>query len=120
MLQQDYGNLEFIIVNDRSTDNTGAILAQMEKKHPRLQVHTVTTLPPGWLGKNHALQYGAERATGEIVLFTDADVVMQPDTIARAVSYLYDNQIDHLCIMPNIRISGRLMGIFIKIGRAHV
>src|SRR3972149_700315 len=33
MLQQDYGNLEFIIVNDRSTDNTGAILAQMEKKH---------------------------------------------------------------------------------------
>ena len=113
MLQQDYGNLEFIIVNDRSTDNTGAILAQMEKEHPRLQVHTVTTLPPGWLGKNHALQYGAERATGEIVLFTDADVVMQPDTIARAVSYLYDNQIDHLCIMPAIRISSRLMGIFI-------
>lgn len=113
VLNQDYINLEFIIVNDRSTDNTGAILAQMEKEHPRLQVHTVTTLPPGWLGKNHALQYGAERATGEILLFTDADVVMAPDTVSRAVSYLCDRQMDHLCIMPAIRFSGRLMGIFI-------
>jgi glycosyltransferase involved in cell wall biosynthesis len=113
VLKQDYTNLEFIVVNDRSTDNTGPILAQMEKEQPHLQVHTVTTLPPGWLGKNHALQYGAERATGEILLFTDADVVMAPDTVSRAVGYLYANQIDHLCIMPNIRISSRLMGIFI-------
>jgi glycosyltransferase involved in cell wall biosynthesis len=113
VLKQDYPNLEFIVVNDRSTDNTGGILAQMEKEQPHLQVHTVTTLPPGWLGKNHALQYGAERATGEILLFTDADMVMAPDTVSRAVGYLYANQIDHLCIMPNIRISSRLMGIFI-------
>ena len=113
LLKQDYTNLEFIIVNDRSTDNTGTILAQMKKMHPCQQVHTVTTLPPGWLGKNHALQYGAERATGEILLFTDADVSMQPDTVSRAVSFLCDNQIDHLCIMPVIRVSGWLMGIFI-------
>jgi glycosyltransferase involved in cell wall biosynthesis len=113
MLQQDYSNLEFIIINDRSADNTTAILEQMQKEHPRLQVHTITDLPRGWLGKNHALQCGAEWATGEILLFTDADIVMQPDTVSRAASCLHDQDIDHLCIMPNIRISGRLMGIFI-------
>ena len=113
MLQQDYDNLEFILINDRSTDNTGTILAEMGKADLRLHVYAITELPPGWLGKNHALQFGAEKATGEILLFTDADVVMQPDTISRAVSYLCDRQIDHLCIMPAIRISGRLMGIFI-------
>jgi glycosyltransferase involved in cell wall biosynthesis len=113
MLQQDYSNLEFIIVNDRSTDNTGATLEQMQKEHPRLQVHTINDLPRGWLGKNHALQYGAERATGEILLFTDADIVMRPDTVSRSASYLRDHHLDHLCIMPNIRISSGLMGIFI-------
>ena len=113
MLQQDYSNLEFIIVNDRSTDNTGATLEQMQKEYPRLQVHTINDLPRGWLGKNHALQYGAERATGEILLFTDADIVMRPDTVSRSASYLRDHHLDHLCIMPNIRISSGLMGIFI-------
>ena len=113
MLQQDYGNLEFIIVNDRSTDNTGTILAEMERQDSRLHVYEIKVLAPGWLGKNHALQFGAEKATGEILLFTDADVVMQPDTVFRAVSYLCVRQIDHLCILPTIRISSRLMGIFI-------
>ena len=113
MLQQDHGNLEFILSNDRSTDNTGNILAELEKTDPRLHVYDITELPPGWLGKNHALQSGAAKATGEILLFTDADVVMQPDTVSRAVSYLCDRQLDHLCILPTIRISGRLMGIFI-------
>jgi len=113
LLQQDYGNFEIIIVNDRSTDSTATILAEMEKLHPDLQVYTITELPPGWLGKNHALQFGAERAGGDILLFTDADVIMRPDTLSRAVAWLQENNIDHLCLMPGIRISGPLMGIFV-------
>jgi len=113
ILQQDYGNIEFILVNDRSTDSTGAILAAMEKTHPNLQIHTITDLPPGWLGKNHALQFGAERAGGEILLFTDADVIMHPDTVSRAVACLQKESIDHLCVMPMIRTSGPLLGIFV-------
>ena len=74
VLNQDYESLEFIIINDRSTDQTGAILTRMEKADPRLRVLRITELPLGWLGKNHALYYGAQNATGEWLLFTDADV----------------------------------------------
>lgn len=113
VLTQDYGNLEFILINDRSTDATASILEEMSKAEPRLQVHTIAQLPPGWLGKNHALHYGAARASGDILLFTDADVSMQPDTITRAVSYLCRREVDHLCLMPRIIISGWMMGVFI-------
>ena len=49
----DYGPLEIIVVNDRSTDATGAILDAMAERHPRLQVIHLKELPPQWLGKCH-------------------------------------------------------------------
>ncbi len=113
ILQQDYPQLEFIIINDRSTDNTGAILKELAAADARLNVVEITELPPGWLGKNHALHYGATRASGEIFLFTDADVIMQPSTLRRAINYLQDNQLDHLAIAPIITVHGHVYGIFI-------
>src|SRR5210317_2073355 len=71
ILAMDYADLEVIAVNDRSIDRTGAILKQMQKQYPDLQIYDISELPEGWLGKNHALQYGAERARGEYLLFTD-------------------------------------------------
>jgi len=112
VLKQDYGNLEFIIINDRSTDGTGTILAEMQREDSRLHIYEIKVLPSGWLGKNHALQFGAERATGEILLFTDADVIMQPSSISRAVRYLLDKKLDHLAIAPVINMPGYLLGVF--------
>jgi glycosyltransferase involved in cell wall biosynthesis len=111
VLAEDYRNLEFIVVNDRSTDETGRILDQMARKDPRLHVVHVTDLPPGWLGKTHALHFGAERATGEWLLFTDADVVMEHSVISRAIGYLLRNQIHHLAIAPHMRMSGTLLNM---------
>jgi glycosyltransferase involved in cell wall biosynthesis len=54
----DYADLEVIVVNDRSVDQTGVVLEQMQKQYPGLQIHDISVLPEGWLGKNHALQYG--------------------------------------------------------------
>jgi cellulose synthase/poly-beta-1,6-N-acetylglucosamine synthase-like glycosyltransferase len=87
VLALDYPDLEVIAINDRSTDATGRILKRFAASEPRLKVYHIEELPEGWLGKNHALWYGANRADGELLLFTDADVVMAKDSLARAVSY---------------------------------
>jgi glycosyltransferase involved in cell wall biosynthesis len=112
LLRQDYQELEFIILNDRSTDQTGAILAEMSAANTQLRVMNVTELPPGWLGKNYASYQGAAAATGELLLFTDADVVMEPSTLARAVSYLTANQLHHLAVMPKVQMPSLPLRVF--------
>lgn len=112
VLHQDYPNAECIVINDRSTDQTAAILAEMARQDARLHVITISELPPGWLGKNYALYRGAEVATGELILFADADVVMDRTALARAVTYLTKRQLQHLAALPEIRMPGVLLGMF--------
>lgn len=112
ILRQDYANLEVIAVDDRSTDRTGAILDRVAGTDPRLRIVHLKELPPGWLGKNYALAHGAEQASGDLLLFTDADVVMQPSTVSRAVGYLLEHRIDHLAIAPDVRMPGALLKLF--------
>ncbi|MBW3598394.1 MAG: glycosyltransferase, partial [Planctomycetes bacterium] len=100
LLALEYENLELIVVNDRSTDATGEVLQRVAAEHPELNVVHLTELPEGWLGKNHALHYGTMQAKGDWLLFTDADVVMAPSTLARAMKYVQEQQLDHLCIAP--------------------
>jgi cellulose synthase/poly-beta-1,6-N-acetylglucosamine synthase-like glycosyltransferase len=64
LLGQDYPDLEIVAINDRSEDRTGAILDALAREDPRLRVAHVTSLPEGWLGKNHAMREGASRAGG--------------------------------------------------------
>src|SRR5580658_8576158 len=90
LLALDYDNYEVIAVNDRSTDLTGEILEQMEKTHfsqktrerghpncTNFRVIHHTELPSGWLGKTHAMWTAAKEATGDWLLFTDADVLFK-------------------------------------------
>jgi glycosyltransferase involved in cell wall biosynthesis len=72
----------------------------------------VKGLPPGWLGKNHALHFGAIHATGELILFTDADIVMEPSAISRAVRYLTEKELDHLAVLMEARMPGVVLGMF--------
>ena len=102
VLRQDYDDLEFIAINDRSTDTTGAILARMAAADRRLRVIELRKLPAGWLGKNYALYCGARNSTGELLLFTDADIVMHPSTVRAAVTYLMERHLDHLTLSPGI------------------
>src|SRR5688500_2458368 len=71
LLRLDYPDYELIVVNDRSVDRTADILARVGAEDPRLQVVTIRELPPDWLGKNHALQLGASRASKKLLLFAD-------------------------------------------------
>lgn len=99
LLSQQYDNLEIIVVNDRSTDTTGDILNRMKNSYPQLIVHTVSDLPEGWMGKSNALAVGASIATGDYLLFTDADCMMEETTVSRAVQYMTTRCTDHLSLI---------------------
>jgi len=98
----DYPALEVIAVDDRSTDGTGAIVDRVAAGEPRVRSLHVSELPEGWLGKCHAMQAGARRAGGEVLLFTDGDVVFAPDTLRLAVRYLLARKLDHLTLLPGL------------------
>ncbi|HEX8871302.1 MAG TPA: glycosyltransferase family 2 protein [Candidatus Acidoferrum sp.] len=77
---------EILVVNDQSTDRTAEIARDLAQKYAHVRVLETTPLPAGWVGKNHAVWVGAQEATGEWLLFTDADAVHQPDSVSRALN----------------------------------
>ncbi len=100
LLDQDYPYLEIVVVNDRSTDDTARVLEELKQKSSKpFTLLTIDTLPGGWLGKSHALQNGADIATGDILLFTDADIEMEKTVISRAVTVFTTKKLDHLCLI---------------------
>jgi cellulose synthase/poly-beta-1,6-N-acetylglucosamine synthase-like glycosyltransferase len=113
LVQLDYPNLEITLVNDRSTDRTGEILDRLAAEFPQLNIVHLTELPAGWLGKNHALQLGADRSRGEYLLFTDADIVFEPTALRRAIGYTLANRVDHLAATPDMHMPSWLLTSFI-------
>ena len=113
VLALDYANLEIIVLNDRSTDATPAILERMQEGHPQMRVIHIHELPQGWLGKTHALHWGAEQAKGEFLLFTDADVRLAPDTVGRAVSRMEQTGLDHLSLIFRPVLPSGLLGMLV-------
>jgi glycosyltransferase involved in cell wall biosynthesis len=112
LLDLVYPNYELIVVDDRSEDATGKILDAMAASTPRLNVIHVDNLPAGWLGKNHALWIGSRRSTGDYLLFTDADIIMEPTIVTRAVTYMERNRLDHLAATPSMQMPTTLLGMF--------
>jgi glycosyltransferase involved in cell wall biosynthesis len=105
LLALDYTNYEIIAVNDRSTDRTGEIMERVAASphaQGRLRVLHVAELPPGWLGKTHAMWSAGRQATGEWLLFTDADVLFKPDALRRAMAYAEAEPADHLVLFPRM------------------
>jgi cellulose synthase/poly-beta-1,6-N-acetylglucosamine synthase-like glycosyltransferase len=102
LLALDYPSFEVIAVNDRSTDQTGAIIDRAAQSDSRLTAVHISDLPAGWLGKNHAMHFAAGRATGELLLFTDGDVIFAPEALKLAVTWLVRKPLDHLCLNPRL------------------
>ncbi len=105
-LEETYPDLELILVNDRSTDATGSIADTLARVEPRIQVVHVGLLPEGWLGKVHAMQRGYERASGEWVLFSDADIHLAPGVLEQVLAYAEQERCDHVCVLPEVTLLG--------------
>ena len=104
LLALDYDNYEVIAVNDRSTDRTARSWSELPPKRRRLgsrSIH-ITELPPGWMGKTHAMWSAGNIATGDWLLFTDADVMFKPDALRRALAYAEAEPADHVVLFPRM------------------
>jgi len=110
LLELDYPDYEVIAVDDRSDDATGTIMDDLQREwrergealHHALKVVHVTELPAGWLGKTHAMWQAGKQATGDWLLFTDADVVFRPDALRRTIVYAERERADHVVLFPTM------------------
>lgn len=97
-----YSNLKIIVINDRSTDNTPAILNKMAEANTQLTLININHLPQGWLGKNNALYQGYLATKADWLLFTDADILYNEQALRKAMQYAVSHGLDHLTVMPQI------------------
>ena len=106
LLAQAEADLEIVLVDDRSSDGTGAVIDRLAAEDARVRAVHLTDLPEGWLGKVHALKCGVAEASGDFLLFTDADVHFAPGAPGRAVAWCEARGLDHLTALPSLRSAG--------------
>ena len=103
-LNQTYHNTEWILVNDRSSDETGPCFDELAAANEHVKAVHLTEVPEGWLGKNHALYQGVKEAKGEFLVFADADVYFQPHLLSGAMSFMAETEAAHVTITPEMTV----------------
>ena len=102
LIDQDYKDYEIIVIDDSSEDSTGKIISEYAKKNSKVIHVSAREKPEGWMGKNWACMEGYRKATGELLLFTDADTTHKPNVISLAVSHLLSFELDALSTIPKM------------------
>ncbi|EIJ65046.1 glycosyltransferase, group 2 family protein [Candidatus Nitrosopumilus salaria BD31] len=102
LLEQDYENYEIIVIDDSSDDSTGEIISKYSEKNPKIIHVSARPKPDGWMGKNWACMEGYRKATGELLLFTDADTKHSKNTISSSVAHLISFNLDALSAIPKM------------------
>jgi len=108
---QDYKNLEIIAIDDSSEDKTGEIIEKFAKQDSKVIHVSAREKPENWMGKNWACMEGFKKATGDLLLFTDADTKFEKNVISLTVSHLQSEKLDALTVIPRLRCIDRITKI---------
>lgn len=106
LLDQQGVDLELLVLDDDSTDGTGDVVRRVVGDDPRVRVLSGLPVPAGWLGKAHACQQLADAASGQVLVFVDADVVLAPTAVAATVALLEQTGLDLLSPYPRQQAPG--------------
>ena len=101
LIDQSYKNLEIIVLDDDSSDQTFKIAQELSKRFPKINVFKGASKSKGWTGKNWACYQLSKYAKGDFLLFVDADTKLQKNTIAESISEMNSKDIDLLSLFPN-------------------
>lgn len=94
VLAQDYPNIEVIVLDDRSTDETLTQLNEIATRDSRFLPISGSDLPIGWAGKPHALFQASAAAKGEWLCFVDADTFLKPDCLSSCYAKAIETKAD--------------------------
>jgi len=97
---QEYPNIEILVYDDHSEDNTASIVKLYAKRDSRVSLLSAKELPGGWLGKNFACHNLANHAKGEYYLFLDADVRVSSKAVKNSLTYMKKYKLDLLSVFP--------------------
>ena len=101
-VNQDYTNYEIMAIDDSSDDKTLEIIEKYAKKSDKVVPVKAASKPDGWMGKNWACIEGFKRASGDLLLFTDADTVYSKKVLSLAVAHLLSEKLDVLTVIPRL------------------
>ena len=101
-VKQDYTNYEVVAVDDSSDDDTWKIIEKYAKNNENVIPVKANVKPDGWMGKNWACMEGFKKATGDLLLFTDADTTYSKSVLALAVAHLLSEKLDVLTVIPRL------------------
>ena len=114
LIDQSYKNLEIIVLDDDSDDQTYDVVKNISKNYESIKLVKGEAKTIGWTGKNWACNQLSKYANGDFLLFVDADTKLQKNTIAETVNEMNNNDIDLISLFPN-RITNTVIDKIISV-----
>lgn len=116
IVSQDYPSLkEVLVYDDQSTDETTAIVKEFTSRFPFVKLIRGEGIPEGWTGKNFACYTLSKKATGEYLLFVDADLRLKSQALRKTVTLAKNFNIDLLSILPDLILGSYAEHIFVPV-----